>query len=138
MNGMIIFLFSGLIIIGILLLVIIATTRKSPKGINQEEFRSKWLKITSSLNDTEESRHLAVLNADKLLDQALKAKGVKGETMGERLKNAKSQLRHRDAIWTAHKLRNQIAHEDNVSVSDEQAKRSLAAFKSALKDIGAL
>lgn len=138
MNGMIIFLFSGLIIIGILLLVIIATTRKSPKGINQEEFRSKWLKITSSLNDTEESRHLAVLNADKLLDQALKAKGVKGETMGERLKNTKSQLRHRDAIWTAHKLRNQIAHEDSVSVSDEQAKRALAAFKSALKDIGAL
>lgn len=138
MDSIIIFLFSAVLIIGLILMVVIATTRKSPKGLNVEKYRSKWLEITSTISQDESSRHIAILNADKLLDQALKDSGVKGETMGERLKNAKSKLKHRDAIWSAHKLRNRIAHESDVKVSVQDTKRSLAAFKSALKDLGAL
>lgn len=138
MDSIIIFLFSGVLIIGIVLLVVITTTRKSPKGINIEQYRSKWLAIASSVTSEESSRHIAIINADKLLDQALKDSGVKGETMGERLKNSKDKLTHRNAIWYAHKLRNQIAHESDISVSAQDTKRALAAFKSALKDLGAL
>lgn len=138
MDSIIIFLFSGVLIIGLVLLVVITTTRKSPKGINVEQYRSKWLTITSSVTSEESSRHIAIINADKLLDQALKDSGVKGETMGERLKNSKDKLKHRNAIWYAHKLRNQIAHESDVSVSAQDANSALAAFKSALKDLGAL
>ena len=138
MDSIIVFLFSGVVIIGLVLMVVIATTRKSPKGINVEQYRSKWLNITSSVTQEEASRHLAIINADKLLDQALKDRGIKGETMGERLKNAKDKLSHRDAIWFAHKLRNRIAHESDVKVSAQDAKRALAGFKSALKDLGAL
>ena len=138
MDSIIIILFSAVLIIGLILMVVIATTRKSPKGVNVEHYRSKWLDITSSVSQDESSRHLAILNADKLLDQALKDSGFKGETMGERLKNAKARLKHRDAIWLAHKLRNRIAHESDVRVTNQDVKRSLAAFKSALKDLGAL
>jgi hypothetical protein len=79
-----------------------------------------------------------VLNADKLLDQALRERGVKGETMGERMKTARESWSNANGVWTAHKLRNQIAHESEVQVSYDDARRALANFKQALKDIGAI
>lgn len=138
MDSLIVLLFAVVIVVGLVLLVVIATTRKAPKGINVEEYRSRWLGIVSSVTNEESSRHLAVINADKLLDQAMRDSGIRGETMGERLKNAKDKLKARDAIWAAHKLRNRVAHESNVSVSAQDVKQALAAFKSALKDLGAL
>lgn len=138
MDSIIIVLFAGLIIIGLLLLAIIATTRKGPRGINQEEFRSKWLKLQHDIDESEASRHMAVVNADRLLDQALKARGFKGETMAERLKSAKTALTQKDALWKAHKLRNRIVHEDNVQLSPQATKQVLSVYKKALKDVGAL
>jgi hypothetical protein len=138
MDSLIILLFALVVVVGIILLVVIATTRKGPKGLDVEQYRSRWLKITASVTHEESSRHLAIMNADSLLDQAMQDSGITGATMGERLKNAKSSLKHRDAIWQAHKLRNRIAHEGDVKVSPSDAKKALAAFKSALKDIGAL
>jgi hypothetical protein len=58
--------------------------------------------------------------------------------MGERMKIAKDTWSNANAVWTAHKLRNQIAHEPAVVVSYEDARRALGAFKQALKDIGAI
>jgi len=137
MEGIIVLLFGAVVLIGVGLMVLIALTRKSPKGLNHEEYRSKWLKIENSISEDESSLHLAVLNADKLLDAALKARGFRGETMGERMKNARNAFRNNDAVWGAHKLRNKIAHEE-ISVSPKLAKQALAAFKGALKDVGAL
>ncbi len=137
MDSAILIMLGAVAFVAILLLVIIATTRKAPAGINVEDFRAKWLKIENELGEDEPSCHLAVINADKLLDQALKAKGTKGDTMGERLKNVTSQLRHRNAVWEAHKLRNRIVHEE-VRLTRTEARRALAAFKTALRDVGAI
>lgn len=137
MNSIIILMFVVIIIIGIGLMILIALTRKSPKGLNQEEFRSKWLKIESSMGSDSGSQHMAILNADKLLDHALKARGYPGETMRDRLKSARSAFRNNNAVWVAHKLRNQIAHEQ-VSIKPQTARHALHAFKNALKDLGAL
>lgn len=137
MDGLVVVLFITVLVIGISLMLIIALTRKSPPGINKEEFRSKWLAIENSLADTESSRHLAILNADKLLDAALKARGFKGDTMGKRMKSAQKSFRNNNAVWAAHKLRNQIAHED-INVKPQTTKQALVAFKGALKDVGAL
>lgn len=138
MDSVVVIMFVGVLIIGIILLIVIALTRKRPPGINQQEFRRKWLSIESSLTSDEASRHLAILNADKLLDAALKARGFKGETMGERMKNARTTFRNNNAIWAAHKLRNQIAHESDVQIKPQTAKFALGAFKHGLKDLGAL
>jgi len=138
MDSIIFIMFAAIVVIGIALLAIITLTRKGPRGLNQEEYRSKWLRIEGSVNESESSRHMAILNADKLLDSALKNKGVRGETMGERLKNARSKLSNNNAVWAAHKLRNQIAHESDVFVKPETLRHALSAFKTALKDIGAL
>jgi transposase len=58
--------------------------------------------------------------------------------MAERLKSGAQMFSDRNGIWTAHKLRNQIAHETDVKVSYDDARRALAHLKRGLKDIGAI
>ena len=121
------------------ILFAIVTLGKKGGRLDVEKYRIKWLSIEQSLaRDNEASYQLAVLNADKLLDHALREKGFKGQTMGDRLKAAKDSLPHRNDIWTAHKLRNQLAHEPDFKVDYNQARKALAVFKAGLKDIGAI
>ncbi|EDK72322.1 hypothetical protein TM7_0555 [candidate division TM7 genomosp. GTL1] len=139
MDNLILVMFAAILFVGILLMVIITLTRKAPGGLNRDEFRTRWMQIERSLSVSDEGiNHLAILNADKLLDQALKARGFRGETMGERLKTASSQLSNRNAVWTAHKLRNRIAHESDVKLSPNATRQALKAFKSGLRDLGAV
>lgn len=139
MDSNIIFLFAAVFIIAALLFAVIGLTRQGGKRLNVEKYRSKWLAIEQSLDrDRPETAHLAILNADKLVDHALKERGVHGSTMGERMKAGHSLWSRRDAIWEAHKLRNRIAHEPDVKITHDQARRALASFKLALKDLGAI
>lgn len=139
MDGTLLAFFAGILIVGILLIVVITITNKRPAQLDVDKYRSKWLSIEQQLKrDETSSYHLAVLNADKLLDHALKARAIKGETMGERMKTLKDTWTNANAVWSAHKLRNQIAHESDVHVSYDDARRALAGFKQALKDIGAI
>lgn len=129
----------GVLVVAILLVVVIFITKKGPAPLDIEKYRMRWLAIEKQLNrDDPSSLSMTVLNADKLLDQALKERGIKGETMGERMKVAKDTWSNANAVWTAHKLRNQIAHEPEVVVGYDDARRALGAFKQALKDVGAI
>jgi hypothetical protein len=138
MNSMVMLMFAVVIVIGITLLVIISLTRRPSRILDQEKYREKWLTISQGVTNDTGTQQLAVLHADKLLDQALRESGVPGETLGERLKNAKARFRNVNAVWSAHKLRNQIAHDDHVRISRKQTDTALAAFKAALIDLGAL
>ena len=138
MNSLIVIMVIVIIMIGIILLAVIATTRKNVPGLDKAAFCTKWLKIEGSMIDDEASGHLAILNADKLLDEALKARGFAGETMGERMKSARAEFSNNNAVWAAHKLRNRIAHESDVSIKSKTARYALKAFKKGLKDLGAL
>ncbi|HEY1085475.1 MAG TPA: hypothetical protein VGE34_01985 [Candidatus Saccharimonadales bacterium] len=135
--GLLILFVVALMLGGVVLFFI--TRRGQGASLNVEKYRSQWLRIEQSLvRDNEASRHLAILNADKLLDQALKQSKYKGATMGERMKSAKNTWSNADHVWTAHKLRNRIAHESDVKISHEITVRALAAFKQALKDVRAI
>lgn len=140
MESDIIILFAAVIIIGVLLFAIITFTRQGRGGtLDVEKYRVRWLAIEQSLQkESETSYHMAILNADKLVDQALRERGIKGNTMGERLKAAQEKLSDRNSIWDAHKLRNKIAHEPDVRITFDQTRRALAGFKRALKDLGAI
>jgi hypothetical protein len=138
MNTLLLTMFVFIIIIGIGLLIVISLTRRGGRVLDQEKYRSRWLTITQQIGDTNSSWQFAIMNADKLLDSALKDRGVAGTTLGERLKNAKPYLTNIDSVWRAHKLRNHIAHEDGVAVTRRQASEALKIFKRALIDLGAL
>lgn len=138
MNDLILIMFFTVVIIGIALLIVISLTKRGNKTLDQQKYRTRWLEITQNAGNTSETWQFAILSADKLLDSALRERGVAGETLGERLKNAKSFLSNLDGVWRAHKLRNSIAHDDGVKVSQRQAKEALKIFKKALTDLGAL
>ena len=139
MDQSIIFFFAAIIIVGALILAAMCINKKGTKHLDVERYRAKCLTIEHQLKlDEPSSYHLAVLNADKLVDQALRDLGIKGKTMGERMKNSVTLFSDRNGIWTAHKLRNQIAHESDVNVMYDEAKRALANFRQALKDLGAI
>lgn len=139
MDASIILLFAAVIIIAVLLFAAMTLTKKGTNVLDVDKYRSKWLTIEQSLDKgSEPSYHLAILNADKLLDQALRERGFKGQTMGDRMKFAKESWSDRNAVWVAHKLRNQIAHEADVRVEYDQARKALSGFKQGLKDLGAI
>lgn len=139
MNENVIFFLIAVAIIAVLLLIIIFLTRKGPRPIDVEKYRTRWLAIEQGFKRDEASSYaLSVLNADKLLDQALQDKGCGGKTMAERMKVATPKWSDANSVWRAHKLRNQIAHEDGFTINYETARQALTAFKQALKQIGAL
>lgn len=139
MDQSIVFFFAAIIIIGALLLALISMTKKGSKKLDTEYYRAKCLEIEHQLKQGEPSSYqMSVLNYDKLVDQALRGRGIKGKTMGERMKNSASLYSDRNGIWTAHKLRNTIAHEPNASIKYNEARHALVSFRKALKDLGAI
>lgn len=135
---LLIFLVLVLLLAGIVFVFLVGKGRTA-SGLNKEKYHVAWLKIEQQLKPNDEaSAHLCVLNADKLLDQALRERGFKGQTMGERMKSAQTAWSDANQTWAAHKLRNRIAHESSVVVSHDMARRALSAFKRSLKDVGAI
>jgi len=130
---------AAVLIFGGILFAIIAIARRGPRHLDVEKYRTRWLTIEQELKrDEAHSYSMSVLNADKLLDQALREKGISGQTMGDRMKQLQTKWSNANNVWSAHKLRNQIAHEPNVRLDYDGARRALAAFKQALKDVGAI
>lgn len=138
MDASIILLFAIVIVLGAVLFAFITLSKRGGR-LDVEKYRVGWLAIEQSIVKGDESTyHLAILNADKLVDQALRERGYDGQTMGERIKATRGQLSHRNDLWTAHKLRNRIAHETGVRVNYMQTRRALSGFKHTLKDLGAI
>jgi hypothetical protein len=135
----IVFFFAAILIFAGVLFTVIMLTKKGPSSLDVEKYRTRWMTIEQQLKRDETTSYpMCVMNADTLVDQALKDKGVSGTTMAERMKQMQQKWTNANAIWSAHKLRNQIAHEPDFRVDYDGARRALAAFKQALKDVGAI
>ncbi|HTK04662.1 MAG TPA: hypothetical protein VL500_03695 [Candidatus Eisenbacteria bacterium] len=106
---------------------------------DRETMRRRWREIEQMLSAPGEmSRKVAVLEADKLLDFALKALAFPGMTLGERLKFAQYKYPELRDVWWAHKVRNQLAHEASYHLDASVAKSALKAFEKALLRLGAI
>lgn len=130
---------SAVLIFGGLLFAVISFTKNSPRALDRDKYRSKWMTIETKLSrDSADSHVLCVLEADKLLDQALRDRGMAGNTMGERMKQHQGGWTNGNGVWAAHKLRNKLAHETDVRIDYIRAKQALVAYKQGLKDLGAI
>ena len=139
MNSSLFFMLAGVLVFAGIALWLMFRLHQGTSALQVEKYRKKWLEIEQVVKkDDQRSCQFAIIEADKLLDIAMKEKGLRGETMGERLKTAKDSLTDRNAVWGAHKLRNQIVHEADVKVDYNSTRRALAGFKKALKDLGAI
>ncbi len=108
--------------------------------IPKKEAQKTWADIQKHFFAGDENDlKIAILEADKVLDDALRSAGITGATLGDRLKKIKpSQIQDIDAIWQAHKLRNQIAHENDFKLKRDLAERALGVYEKTLRDLKVL
>ena len=129
----------AILICAVLLFVAINLTKPHKIQLDKEKFQRDWLVIENSIQkDNPASWHLALINADKLVDTAMRELRISGQTMGERLKNSKDKFSSPNSIWHAHKLRNVVAHENDAQINFDQTRRAMNSFKQALKDLGVI
>jgi hypothetical protein len=87
---------------------------------------------------SKETWPLAIITADKLLDEALKKRGQKGKSMGERLVSAQRDLTDNDKVWYAHNLAKKLMDNSGTRLRQAEVKRSLLGVRQALRDLGVL
>ena len=101
---------------------------------------SKWEEILQHIDSIREVEwKLAIIEADKLVDDTLRSSGYLGDTMGERLMSIdKVQLLSLDGLWEAHKVRNKLVHDTNYFLRYAEARRTIMLYEAALKELNAL
>ncbi len=136
-------------VFGILLVIIyfkiIELFKSAPKKVaepitaeaQRRLYDQEWSQIYSYLRSLNESEwKLAIIEGDKILDDALRSSGFPGETMGERLMSDQArQLYSLSGVWDAHKLRNFLVHDISVTITQPQAASAVAGFEAMLKEL---
>ena len=112
------------------------SNQENSKVLDQGLVQAKWAEIKTMQNSGPSGLKAALIDADKLLDYCMIGKGFAGETMGDRLKSGGSRFNNLNAVWSAHKLRNQIAHEVEHDLVPEQIKRAINDLGLAIRDLG--
>ena len=113
--------------------------RRRPKPLKIEYFTQKWQELQKHCA-SRKNWPQAIVDADELLDEALKKLRYKGKTTGERLVAAQRELTSNDTVWLGHKLRNRIS-QGEIDVRKLKKKDmviALSGFRQALRDLGAL
>ena len=127
------------IAIGVLVLVAagIIFAIKRPKKLKVDRFVASWRELQGYCRD-KATWPVAITQADKLLDVALKKRKLKGKTMGERLVSAQRLFSDNDDTWFSHNLAKKIAAQADLKLKESDVKDALMGFRQALRDIGAL
>jgi len=109
-------------------------------NLSRDQISQRWAQIMAVSRTGGSGLKSALNDADKLFDQAMKQAGLRGETMGERLKSARGRFDRDtyDGIWRAHKLRNTMAHEIEFDIVPSQIREALTDFERGLKTLGVL
>lgn len=106
---------------------------------NRNEIAKYWQAVDDLMKRGDATSYrLALIQADAVLDLALKSKAFPGTTTGERLKFASRKYRNlRRAFW-ARSLRNKLVHEAGLDVKTSEIRSAVAELRRALVTMGAL
>lgn len=114
---------------GLLAIVAMQLRKRRVSGLERQRILSLWKAL-----DVIDNPAMRIMQADIVLHQALKTAGYNGTT-GEMLKQSGARLSDENAVWRAHKLRNNIAHEPGLNVSDKQTAAAMKSFRKAINDL---
>lgn len=106
----------------------------------EREFDANWQGIRELMDSANGSDwNMAILRADAQLDDTLAHLGYDGETIADRLKIVDpTKLQSMDRVWSAHRLRNTIAHDPLQQYTREMMAHALESYKIAFKELGML
>lgn len=114
---------------------------KEKKAQHGEEISSnpRWITTLNYLfSENNGDWKLAVIEADSMLDGLMTQLGFKGETLGEKLKDAnQGNFRSLTTAWEVHTVRNRITHEGVAyELSQHEAKRVIALYERIFREFG--
>lgn len=148
----ILFIVFSLILLGFIIFALVKTTwlkrliiwdlqeflTYRPFGLRKIE--KEWQKIKGRLETEMESEwKLAVIEADKIMDNILNRMGFGGVSLGERLgRLTAASLPNIEEVKEVHKIRNNIIHDPTYRLTLEEAKRIITIYEKALTDLQAL
>ncbi|MGH7157869.1 MAG: hypothetical protein ACREGD_02200 [Candidatus Saccharimonadales bacterium] len=127
---------GGFIVLGALAGLFIWWRRRK-RPLDKVYFKKEWRELQKLLKN-KERWDVALLQADNLLDIALKKNRIRGHNMGERLVKAQRLFSDNDSVWFGHKLRNKVESEPDMKLKEKEIKQALVGIRQALKDLGAL
>jgi hypothetical protein len=127
-------LWIGLILVIVVIAGIALMARKVAKKrrlppASAKRHAEAWRNVLAIQDD-----HRKIVEAEKVIESALKELGYQG-SFADKLRAAGPRFSDAQALWSAHKLRNRIAHEMGVNLAEREVRSSLAAFERALKDL---
>jgi len=98
----------------------------------------RWKYILTMIESPNDSDwRVAIIEADALLEEAFKERGLMGNTMSELLEEAKSNgYASIQSAWDAHLVRNKIAHEGlEYSLSQTEGRRIIKLYQNVFEDL---
>lgn len=122
------------LVIILLLFAALAVTGTRSKSLVRKEVYDQVKVCEGLMKGDYSSKKDCIIRFDTLLKKSLKSAGVKGESVGEMLKNARNLFDYDsyNNLWTAHKLRNRLVHESTV-VNDKEMRDAVKYFKLAIR-----
>lgn len=112
--------------------------KKSP--FNQKLFADRFARVTKGFHKSPpQSFVLGIIEADKLVDDALQIMGLQGEHMADRLQKLRVEdYPALDRLWRAHRIRNELVHTPDFGIEAGDAEDVLKVYEKFLKELGAL
>lgn len=144
----ILIVYSVILLIAVILVLIHSRPKKIVKQIERDleamfqrergkEFTGKWQEILKRLALPEEASYrIAVIEADKFFEEAMRRLGYVGENFSDRLKQIHpTEIKNLNEVWQAHRVRNSLAHDPDFKLSHGEAAKAVDAFEKALQDL---
>jgi hypothetical protein len=125
------------VIVLVLLIISIVVIKRLPRKLKVDKFAHDWKQLQGLCRD-KGTWSAAILDADKLLDKALKRRKFKGKSMGERIVSAQRKISNNDQLWFAHNLAKKLKADPAFKLKETDVKTALIGFRQALRDLGAL
>lgn len=112
-----------------------------PEGESQGVVRTRWddiVALTTSGNESDWRR--AILEADVMLSDALRAYGYEGATVADQLRMANPiQMTTLNVAWEAHKVRNRVAHEgERLDLTERDVRATIDQYRRVFEELGAI
>lgn len=120
----------------VFLVIVFFVIRKLVKRKKPYKFREEWRKLQKKLPN-QGSWGEAIIEADKLLNDALTKRKLKGKTTGEMLVKAEKTFSDKDEVWFSHKLAKKIQKNPGLKLNKKTVVRALVGLRQAIKDLGA-
>ncbi|MFO0765034.1 MAG: hypothetical protein U0487_03250 [Patescibacteria group bacterium] len=129
-------------VLAVVFLLVLAYLKLKPgtgdDGLDRKKIRETWAEIQKTSGMGLMGMKLAVIEADKLVDNVMRQLLIPGETMGERMKMAEFKYPDIRRVWPAHRIRNQLVHDATFQLRMGDGKEALQAYERALKMFKAL